>query len=574
MKEIIVFKGTGTYADSLRAIGTAGLLEEISGTQVIIKDMGTHFQLKCAIDILPEKWNKPTPGFYYIWRKSKEKDKPSGVLVLDYEEEKSKAEQKKKSGNKNKKVNKVLEEQGLAAIEKINKEYRPAAILESMRKGWSSDKDIYKWVMQKPDEALKWTKSELLKQDPILSPIEVNNSQFYNPVSGKGVHAAKTEYRSPGAISDEVIEPFAEWMKYRGASIAMLPYRNGDDFKLFVIEPAEIGTKSLSLLREGLLELNLGGRIKLYIEAVLSNKVRRMRERKNRIKLDIEAVLYLTKELIIHSDVVQESTVKINLHGKKPQEVIKGLRQAFFKSMGTAAALMNDAFLPLPNWFRIGNRDDANVFLEIIKEHIGYFENGQKKAGCLGSLDETHSGDILILQQYRKWLTTGELSDLLEFFARFAVYIMEKREKKEWVKEFSTENLTELFKRGYDMKEIVENEGFLSIARGIRNCTIYAVSLNKHKWRIRFGLAQQWKQKIKGGTKEFIPVLCDFVQTQNWEVEHRLEGKGHTVKKEDLDSIIALAEQHGVELVGMLLLAYGYARAPKTENEKSNREGK
>ncbi|HHT9138088.1 MAG TPA: hypothetical protein ACFYEK_12715 [Candidatus Wunengus sp. YC60] len=543
MKAIEVPKGTGTYADSLRAIGTASLLEEISGTQTIIRDMGTHFQIECPKDVSPEGLKPPSPGFYYIWKKSKEKDKPSGVLVLDYEEEKSRADVQKKGAAKRKKViDTALEEQGLSTIEKPHREYRPAAILESMRKGWSSDKDVYHWVVQNSAEALKWVQNELGLFEPLerFEPLQVSNSQFYNPASGKGVHSAKTVAKSPGAISNEVVQPFAEWMKYRGAYIAMLPYRNGDDFKLFVIEPAEIGPKALSLLREKLLDLNLWGGI----------------------RLDIEASLRLAEELIMHSDVMGQS---IGLRRKRPAEVVRGLRQAFFKSMGTAAALMNDAFLPLPNWFRIENREEANAFLGIIREHIGYYENGQRKAGCLGSLDETHSGDVPILQQYRKWLTTGGVSDLLDFLARFAVYIMEKRGKKEWAKEFSTENLTILFERGYGMKEIVENPGFLSVARGIRNCTIYAVSLGERE--THFGLAQQWKQKIKGGIREFVPVLCDFVQTQNWEVEHRLKGKGHSIKKEDLDSVIGLIEKHGVELVGMLLLAYGYARAPRIETE-------
>lgn len=543
MKAIEVPKGTGTYADSLRAIGTASLLEEISGTQAIIRDMGTHCQIECPKDVSPEGLKPPSPGFYYIWKKSKEKDKPSGVLVLDYEEEKSRADGQKKGAAKRKKViDTALEEQGLTTIGKPHREYRPAAILESMRKGWSSDKEVYRWVIQNPTEALKWAQNELGLLEPIgrFEPLRVSNSQFYNPASGKGVHAAKTLAKSPGAISDEVIQPFVEWMKYRGAYIAMLPYRNGDDFKLFVIEPAEIGPKALAMLREKLLDLNLWGGI----------------------RLDIEASLRLAEELVMHSDVMGQF---IGLRRKRPAEVVRGLRQAFFKNMGTAAALMNDAFLPLPSWFRIESRNDANAFLEIIREHIGYYENGQRKQGCLSSLDETHSGDVPILQQYRKWLTTGSVSDLLDFSTRFAVHIMEKRGKKEWVKEFSTENLTILFERGYGMKEIVENSGFLSVARGIRNCTIYAVSLGERE--THFGLAQQWKQKIKGGIREFVPVLCDFVQTQNWEVEHRLKGKGHSIKKEDLDSVIGLIEKHGVELVGMLLLAYGYARAPRIETE-------
>ena len=545
MKVIEIPKTTGTYADALRAIGTADLLEEMSGTHTIIKDMGSHFQIECSSDIVSDQLKQPSPGYYYIWRKSKEKESPKGNLVLDYEGEKAKADAIKKSGVEKRKQNAIttaLEEQGLSGLGTVHQEYRSAAILESMRKGWSSDKDIYQYVHLNPDNSIKWIKHELFGSEAFPAPVKVSNSQFFNPSSGKGVHSAKTWYKSPGAINDEVVVPFAEWMKYRGTYKAMLPYRSNDDFKLFVIEPAEIGPNALFTLRKRLTDLNLWGGI----------------------KLDIEAAMVLAKELIIHSDVVQG---EIRLRGRRPSEIVKGLRQAFFKSMGTAAALMNDALLPLPGWFRIENRDDANAFLGIIKEHIGEWEIGQRKQGCLGSLDEKHSDDVTTLQQYRKWLTTGDKIDLLDFFAQFALHIMSRRNKNEWVKEFSTENLTILLKRGYDMTEIVENEGFLSVARAIRNCTIYAVSLAGGNREPHFGLAQQWKQKIKGGVREFIPALCDFVQAQNWEVEHKLKGKGHSIEKKDLDSVIALAEKHGVELVGMLLLAYGYARAPKVGNE-------
>lgn len=568
MKVVEILKGTGTYADSLRAIGTAGLLEEVAGVGTIIQDRGTHFKIEYSSDMPDVQWRPPSPGFYYIWRKSKEKEKPQGTMVLDYEEEQGRVKAKEKSSKKKKEaLNKALEEQGLSPVESVNREYGPSAILESMRKGWSSDKDVYKWVIQNPEKVLKWVQSELVWLERLnrldrLEQVEmpkVSNSQFFNPSSGKGLHATKTIYKSPSAINSEVVEPFVEWMKFRGASAAMLPYRNGDDFKLFVIEPAEIGPKALSMLRGKLLDLRLWGGI----------------------RLDIEATLRLAEELIIHSDVVQDTMGKISLRGRRPAEVIRGLRQAYFKSMGTAAALMNDAFLPIPNWFRIENKDDAIAFIEIIREHIGDY--AQKKPGCLGSLNETHSGDVPILQQYRKWLTTGSVSDLLDFLAKFAVHTMEKRGKKEGVKEFSTENLTILFERGYGMKEIVENTGFLSVAWAIRNATITALWLqqqNNKKWDVRFGLAQKWKQKIKGGAKEFVPVLAEFVQDYNWEVTNRLEGKYHTVSKEDLDQVISLIENNGKdqsELVGMLLLAYGYARAPKTESEDINlqkKEGK
>lgn len=556
MKVIEIPKTTGTYADSLRAIGTADLLEEISGTQSIIKDMGTHFQIECSSDIVPEQLRQPSPGYYYIWGKDdKKKNLPKPIgLVLDYEEEQKKA---RTTGNINRRrnntINQALQEQGMDQTVTTHQEYKPASILASMRMSWIGDKTIFSWVMKSPEKALILTKEVFANtgKSKAIKPPKITLSQFFNPSSGKGVNRAKPDSTSPTNL--DAPDFFEEWMKIRGTFHAMLPYRNKHDFKLFVIEPAEIGPKALAVLRNRLLGFNLVFNL-------------------SGIRLDIEATLRLAEALIRHSDVVQG---EIRLRGKRPSEIIKGLRQAFFKSMGTAAALMNDAFLPLPDWFSIENRDDASSFLGIIKEHIGDDENGQRKQGCLGSLDEKHSGDVPILQQYRKWLTTGDKFDLLEFFAKFALHIMERRGKKKWVKEFSTENLTILFGRGHDMKEIVENAGFLSVARAIRNCTIYAVSLGERE--PHFGLAQQWKQKIKGGSREFVPVLCDFVQTQNWEVEHRLKGKGHSIEKKDLDSVIALIEKYGAELIGMLLLAYGYARAPKVGNENidsSNKEGK
>lgn len=557
MKVIEIPKTTGTYADSLRAIGTATLLEEISDTQTIIKDMGANFQIECSSDIVSEQLSPPSPGYYYIWRKSKEKGKPQGGLILDYEEEKSKADAIKKSGGKKKKetLDKALTEQGLVGLENVHQEYRPATILESMRmgdgykNGWKSDRVVYKWIVQNSDKALTWIRSEVLKSQTFASPIEVNNSQFFNPASGKGIHAGKTRYKSPGAISNEVVEPFTEWMKYRGAYNAMLPFRNGDDFKIFVIEPSEIGPKALSTLRRRLLDLNLWGGI----------------------RLDIEAALRLTEELIMHSDVVQG---EIRLRGRKPSEVVKGLRQAFFKSMKPAAALMNDAFLPLPGWFCIKNSDDANAFLGIIEEHRNclypLYEKPPKKPNPF-------SGDVPILQQYRKWLTTSDKFDLLEFFAKYSVHGMEKRGEKEWVKEFSTENLNILFGRGYGMKDIIENTGFVNIANAIRNSTVSSFENVKSGWKgsgyeTQFGMAQEWKQKIKGGKQAFIPALSDFVQKHNWEAVHKLKKSSPPISQEDLSGVLRLIDQYGVELIGMILLAYGYARASRTETENTSKK--
>jgi hypothetical protein len=393
------------------------------------------------------------------------------------------------------------------------------------------------WIRQQLEIAVSTT------QHP-----DISNTQLLNPISGKGISAPKTEWRSPGSIPGALIEPFAEWMKLRGLWAGMLLFRVDDDFKFFVIEPTAISPGALKIVRNELDGLRLWGGV----------------------KLDIEATLRCTEILIRRSDALQAGDgARISLRRLTPRKVIGGLRQAFFKSLGTAAALMNDAMLPLPDWFAIETREDAGDYLEIIVESIGTQDGGTRTAGCLGSLDEKHSDDGRTLQQYRQWLLTGELNELLEFHHQFAVHQMRRLAGDEWVKGFSAALLDTILIKSYSkkdpmIKEIIQDEGFKSLARAIRNSTVYAIRLENRE--VHFGLAQRWKQKIKAGNKEFASELGEFVQSQNWEVVNRLKGKGHVVETTDLDSVLDLVERHGAELVGSLLLAYGYARAPKVED--------
>ena len=116
------------------------------------------------------------------------------------------------------------------------------------------------------------------------------------------------------------------------------------------------------------------------------------------------------------------------------------------------------------------------------------------------------------------------------------------------------------------MNEIVTNPGFLSIAQAIRNATIYSVGEGAPvEISTRFGLAQQWKQKLRSGKAEFLGAVADFVQQYNWEVINRFGRKYHVVGTRDLDELSRLLdESQQPATVGLLLLAYGYAQAPKT----------
>jgi len=534
-----VEKLTGTYADTLKAVGLADLLAEVTGKDVRVRNLGPAYEIEGADPGPIEEWPIITPGYPYILD-SKDKDKPNG-WIIDYEREKKKAQVAKEfrqaKDKKRERLEAALREQGLDAPEGPGLEYRMASFLASMRKGWSGDKQLYRWIVDNQDVIKNHVKS-ILEHSQCSEPFpEISNSQVFNPTAGKGVHRPKPDSTSPGAINKAVINGMDEWLKFRGTYAAMLAYRVGDDFKVFVIEPGDIGVNAVRQLRNGLLGLSLFGGI----------------------RLDIDAALRLLEILILHSDVLGR---EISLFGRRPSSVIGGLHQAYFQRLGPASALMNYAFMPLPSWFVVTDHESANAYLKIVKEHAGN-KNRDGEAGCLQVLREDNSGDIPILKMYREWLLTGEIAALLDFLSRFAVKVMERRGQKEWVREFSANGLDDLLERGYGfVREIIQNEGFRNVARAVRNATIYALSLKNRE--VRFGLAQEWKQKIKGGDSEFIPALSDFVQQYNWESE---KIKAHVIRQEDLDALIGLIEEHGAELVGMLLLAYGYARAPKIEQE-------
>lgn len=555
-------KRTLTYADTLHAVGLASLLEELTGSDVRLLEQGDSFVLEGKeppdIDTCPDIG----PGYPFIYQKADDKAPPGWVVDYDREKEKNAQlrEFRKATGKKRGKLLQSLMEQGMDEPPSPVPEYQLALFLASMRKGWSADKQLYRWLQEDRRRTAAWVFASLNDGNRFAgdSP-EVTNSQVFNPISGKGVHRPKPDSTTPASISGATIDPFAEWMKFRGAYRAMLPYRSGDDFKVFVIEPADIRLSALTALHKDLRALNLWGGV----------------------RLDFETLLRLTEFLIRRSDVMGK---EIPLAGRNPRRVIRGLHQAYFQSLGTAAALMNYSFTALPSWFTIKDREDANDYLNLINSFVGIKEL-DGITGCLRSLNEDHSSDIPVLQHFRKWLMTGDKKDFLEFCHKFALHVMERMGRDEWVKTISTGTLNILFGKGYNMQKIINAKGFQSMAKAIRNATIYALTAQKQKQRIRevhFGLAQKWKQKIKGGDSEFVAALGDFVQQYNWESENidlnNVKTAGHTAWKQhkvltsELDEVIGLINEQGAELVGMLLLAYGYARVPKTVTGSDNEQ--
>jgi len=546
---IVVAKRTGTYADTLEAIGTASLLEELSYENVILRDTGGEFSISADNGPLPDSWPPVTPGYPYVWKSEVTKIKVTSAVprpaipdVIDYLARKEQNERWKVFNNSQNK-SQSAKPAGVDAPEPPPKSFYTASTLESMRKGWDGDRDLALWLSADPVRALAWVQSELTSAPAPATLPEISNSQIFNPIGGKGLHKPKTSFGTPASLPDSLIRPFAEWMKFRGLWQGMLLHRSGDDFKFFVIAPSDISLRKLSEIHGLLQKANLWGGV----------------------RLDIWAAFECLRILIHQSEAVHASGISI--YGRRPRAIIQGLRLAYFKSLGTAAAMMNEALFPLPDWFQINSVQDATAYLQIIEDTIGEAQSG-KFSGCLGSLTEDHSDEGRILQQYRSWLLTGQLPDLLEFHAQFAAFTMRQRGAKKYVREFQTTTLDLLFGRAFPqetaLQDIIHNEGFLSVARAVRDATIYADLKNRP---VSFGLAQTWKQKLKAGDRDFLAAVAEFTQEQNWLTQHRFKGAGHMVQTVHLDDLVTLVDKFGAEIVGSLLLAYGYARTPKVQKE-------
>ncbi|AEG16476.1 hypothetical protein Desku_2975 [Desulfofundulus kuznetsovii DSM 6115] len=543
-------KATQTYADTLVAIGMADLfstwLEEEGMVirEVIIKDENDAYELLLnpAIDLEKARSVKLLPGYPYIKYK-KNDSAPYGIEVIDYELEREKEaiyrdfDKIIKKTSKNKKTQIIPKEK---RPDPPRNDIQLLKDFNSLRMGSNGYNSLLLILLEREDIAeIVAKRIKKISNQDLEKGLSAANLQLFSPISGKGVHRSKPDGVGLGGLSDQVVDWFDEWMKYRAMHIAMSSYRVGEDTKILVMAPGEINISALKLVREELLKQSLWGSL----------------------RLEINAVLGIAEILIVNSEVLAGSEGRIKIRQRRPQEIIKGISTAYFKSLGTGKALMNVSFLGLPGWFPVNTRDDAEAWLDIISEH----------RQCINTLNEEHSGDIPLLQEYRNFVSSGSLNDFLMFTTDYATHIMQRLTQNEWVAQLSITNLRRLF-MAYNLKTIIENEGFQNIARAIRRATVnaqYRKASGTQVFEIHYGLAQEWKRKVKF-QDQFVIALSDFVQKYNAENARHAEQKKErreSISDKDLDEVLELINKNGSELVGMLLLAYGYAKEEKSKEE-------
>lgn len=367
--------------------------------------------------------------------------------------------------------------------------------------------------------------------------------QIFNPMSGKGMNANKPNSigmsGSDGLVAIEMLK-FSGW--WRGA-VAATP-RKTKDLKVLVIAPTDITDATLETIMTSFREVFYGG---------------------GAVQIDVMAALCLSGVLLEHHDAVSSKR-------GRPKHVVAGFNSAYFQNLGSAKGVSNLSFIGLPEWLEVQHDEDRLLWLEVLREH----------KNILSRLDESRSEAHTLLEVYRDFLSLNSLEHFLEFLVDYGAYALGQADRSKPVGWFKTDLLRRVF-MGLDngstqLSAILENTGFQSIAGAIRRSTrgaLYAKKLGGDKtYEVKYGLAQELKRKAVY-KEEFAAALANFIteyMTENLRAADRDKRQRPAVTTADLEQVIALMDSHNPETVAMLLIAYGYAKEPSEPKETNQTE--
>ncbi|MEI6044879.1 MAG: hypothetical protein WCS37_11045, partial [Chloroflexota bacterium] len=398
---------------------------------------------------------------------------------------------------------------------------------------------------------------QLAKSRGIAGSVRATATQVMNPAMGKGGDAPKANSLTPGNKDSFWL---VEFLKFVGAKYSAIPLvvQGVKDRKTYVPVPIHM---ELSTHKRVIAELR--GRI----------------WGQSAIKMDVLAGLSYT--MVFLEQWRDGNLTNYDLEGKGPSDFVSGLAVAFYKDMGSALALLNLTQLNIPDWMKITQASDASAYLVMLKEHnsIVYY------------LDEKHSEEFHLLQNYRDFLSGHDLEAFYDFTAGYAKTLMSRLERGQPhgqpAIQFTISNL-EVLIMGHkdttqlDLAAIVETPGFRNLATAIRLSTIVPQQQKGRKqqpfYDIRYGLGDELRRK-SSYPEELVEALGEFAQSYNQETVQKFERTGQMrrklIKTEDLDQVVSLLQlPNASRTVGSLLIAYGYAREEVKGAASSNQDNK
>ena len=541
---------TNTYADVLVALGLAKTLGSLSKDEIYIQRDRSEYIL---VTESPIGDMSDTPHFP-LFDTIRAKGETNEGQTRDYEDLKARRESYFKLPKEIRKSNELPE--GISApssdyslmsslvdllkpiakstytkTAKLLKQGAFGVYLEAALKTFSEfDSD--------PTQTLQWLKEQFGKQKPDLETPAV---MIFNPMSGKGMNADKPNSIDMGGQKSVVSFEMLKFIGWWVGAIAKTP-TNTKDLKVLVVVPREIP----------LFDLNS-----------LMNRVRsKTLYSSGAIQIDIITALEMTTELLKYHE---EKEVFL----ESPRQVIDGFYTVYFKNLGTSKGVSNLSFIGLPEWVHVKDDNDRIVWLEVLKEH----------RSILSRLDESRSEQHNLLEHYRDFLSGNALEQFLEFLVNYGVFALAQMARDKYLLIFQTKLIDrvisgwrESMNQEKQFTEILENQGFKNLATAIRHSTFGALNAQKRHgnrtFEVRFGLAQDLKRHTHSA-EALLQALSDFISqymTENLRATYRDKHLRQFVNTDDLQQIVYLIDKFDARTVGMLLIAYGYARDEKDKS--------
>ncbi|NJR25470.1 MAG: hypothetical protein HC786_26655 [Richelia sp. CSU_2_1] len=253
---------------------------------------------------------------------------------------------------------------------------------------------------------------------------------------------------------------------------------------------------------------------------------------------------------------------------------VGGFSGTHFGSKGQVYGVKDIFTLGIPGWIDPNNCDEIVDYQKVLAEHLSVIM-------CLSS----EEGNSELLAAYRDFIAGNNLRNFFPFQVGYADYAVKRLAdpKSKSPRLFSVTGLNTMTKKDADFLKITRDESFLRIAKAINQATVYAGKVQTKKgvkeldWQRQYGLAQLLSSQ-SGSKKDFACAIADFLAKYEAENLRLLEGyikQGKRLmrvqpKKEDLDRLMELLEEFDTVLVANLLIAYGYAKWPKSQKAKDD----
>lgn len=562
MSVYTVHKKSGTYSELLESYGLANLLHKIFDAvnlpdiEIVITDKEYCFEVSTGSDITDEIISKLKyfPLFKYIKQKA-DSDVSQYPDYYDYPKQKEWKKERQELLNaayKQKDISvKQREIQRINTIFETKKprdvEYDVYSELIAPNNFSGFDK-LYSNIIDNRDNfcvlikfILDYYQDKNTKQPKELTINESKPTalQLYNPNRGKGLKADKANTVAGGNFK---LPWISETMKISGALSDMVCQRvkvgSNYDLKVFVPEYKQLNYK------------------KKY---ALIPQFKKYAKGNTPIKIDVLYILLLTKLLIENTG--------YSGRRRKIRDIVAGLHSVYQKDLGQNKAVVNISFIQIPDFIEIGSKKDVQEWLDILQEQMT----------IIGKMKEENDATPGLMM-YRNFISESSINNLFIFSYWYAEYLMSQLSKQNRPRAF-TINTLNMFYNSMDnqelnLKSIIENEGFKTVAEAIRKSTVSLQYLPKkqRKYEIRYGVAQalQIKSKTKTDLAEYIG---DFVSLYNAETSRKAEKDGRAfrknVREDKLSQFYELLDGHSSKLIGALLASYGFALPNKEQSDEN-----